>query len=141
MIDIDLIREKREWVKEQIQKLQDEAAVARIDTIAELDTKRRALRGETEMIQGKRNSLNKQVGRLRGNKQLDDATKGNIAVSAAAAIMQGEYDKAITMLEAVTEIPPLDAVSSNAKDEFDNLIAALRELGDKVESGYQELHR
>jgi seryl-tRNA synthetase len=138
MIDIDLIREKREWVKEQIQKLQDEAAVARIDTIAELDTKRRALRGETEMMQGKRNSLNKQVGRLRGNKQLDDATKGTIAVSAAAAIMQGEYDKAITMLEAVTEIPPLDAVSSNAKDEFDNLIAALRELGDKVEAGFTQ---
>jgi seryl-tRNA synthetase len=138
MIDIDLIREKREWVKEQMQKLQDEAAVARIDTIAELDTKRRALRGETEMIQGKRNSLNKQVGRLRGNKQLDDATKGTIAVSAAAAIMQGECDKAITMLEAVTEIPPLDVVSSNAKDEFDNLIAALRELGDKVEAGFTQ---
>src|SRR5258708_15705736 len=37
MIDINVIREKPEWVKEQIRKLQDESAVARIDTIVALD--------------------------------------------------------------------------------------------------------
>jgi seryl-tRNA synthetase len=139
MIDIDLIREKPEWVKAQMQKLQDEAALARIDTIAELDARRRALRGETEMKQGKRNSLNKQMGRLRGNKQLDNATKGTIAVSAAAAIMHEEYDKAIAIMEAQTQIDPIETVSENAQTEFDNLIAALRELGDRVEKGFNEV--
>ena len=139
MIDIDLIREKPEWVKAQMQKLQDEAAVARIDTIVELDARRRALRGETEMKQGKRNSLNKQVGRLRGNKQLDNATKGTLAVSAAAAIMQEEYDKAITILEGQTKVDAIDGVSENAQTEFDSLIAALRELGDRVEAGFTEV--
>lgn len=48
MIDIALIREKPEWVKEQIAKLNDKAALQRIDTIVELDKQRRALLTEAE---------------------------------------------------------------------------------------------
>ncbi len=68
MLDINLIREKPEWVKEQIAKLNDPTAVARIDTILELDKQRRALLTESEQIQAARNKLNKGIGRLRGDK-------------------------------------------------------------------------
>ena len=57
MLAIEVIREKPEWVKEQIQKLQDEAAIPRVDKIVDLDIKRRELRTEIETIQGKRNKL------------------------------------------------------------------------------------
>ena len=48
MIEITLIREKPDWVKTQIAKLQDEPAVARIDKIVELDARRRSLLVEKE---------------------------------------------------------------------------------------------
>ena len=67
MIDITIIRDKPEWVKEQILKLQDEPAAARIDTIIDLDKRRRALLTETETIQAERNKLNKAMGRFRGS--------------------------------------------------------------------------
>lgn len=141
MIDIDLIREKPEWVKEQMQKLQDDNALARIDTIAELDAKRRVLRGETEMTQGKRNSLNKQMGRLRGNKNLDNAQKAAIAVAAASAITAKQFDTAIELMQGNNDAPPLDTVSDKAKTEFDSLIDALRDLGNKVEAGFSEVKK
>jgi len=68
MIDIALIREKPDWVKEQIAKLNDEAARNRIDAILTLDQERRTLITEAERIQATRNKLNKSMGMLRSNK-------------------------------------------------------------------------
>ena len=52
MIDITLIREKPEWVKEQIAKLNDPGALARVDAIVALDRKRRELLTESEADSG-----------------------------------------------------------------------------------------
>lgn len=139
MLAIELIREKPEWVKEQIQKLGDESAIERIDKIVALDIKRREQRTETETTQGKRNSLNKLNGRLRGNKNLNDGQKATIAISAATAIKEGDYDKAISILEAQGEIAELDDASKGAKTEFDSLIAGLRELGSRVDKGFEAI--
>lgn len=139
MLDIEVIRQKPEWVKEQIKKLHDENALPRIDVILELDEKRRKQRGETENIQGKRNALNKNMGRLRGNKNLDEATKAATAVAAAKAINEGNFDDAIAIMEGNTEVAALDSVSEKAKDEFDQLITALRELGNRVDDSFNEI--
>ena len=139
MIDIDLIRQKPDWVKEQMKNLQDENAPGRIDTIAELDAKRREMRGEIEMMQGKRNALNKQMGRLRGNKKMHDAQKAAVAVATTAAIEAKEFDNAIELMEGKADAPALDMVSEKAKDEFDGLITALRELGNRVDAGFNEV--
>lgn len=139
MLAIELIREKPEWVKEQIQKLQDESALARIDTIVELDIKRRELRTEFETIQGKRNKLNKLNGTLRGNKNLTMGQKATVAISAAAAIKQSDYDKAITILEEQGEVAELEDASKGAKTEFDALISGLRELGGRMDEGFNQI--
>lgn len=139
MLAIELIREKPDWVKEQLKKLNDTEAIARIDEIVSLDTQRRAQRTEIEAIQGQRNTLNKNMGRLRGNKKLDEAAKASLAVSAAAAIKEGELDKAATIMAGDADVPALDSVSAGAKDEFDTLIAALRELGDRVNQGFEQI--
>ena len=65
MHDIALIREKPDWVKQQLRHLNDEAAIARIDAILALDKQRRALLTEVEAIKANRNKLNKQMGRFR----------------------------------------------------------------------------
>lgn len=139
MLAIEVIREKPAWVKEQIKKLADESALARVDKIVELDIKRRELRTEIETVQGKRNNLNKLNGRLRGNKNLNDGQKATVAVSAAAAIKQGAYDKAITILEAQGEVAELEDASQGAKTEFDTLISALRDLGSRMDEGFHQI--
>lgn len=129
MIDMALIREKPEWVKEQINKLNDEAALARIDAILQLDEKRRQLLVEGETIQAQRNKLNKSMGFLRGNKKLDETAKKIRALYAARAIRNGEYDQAEAILNGGA------AVDGEIRDDaFDVLADALRSIGERVEA-------
>jgi seryl-tRNA synthetase len=139
MIDIDVIRAKPDWVREQLHNLNDEAAAERISKILELDEQRRTKLIEVETMQSQRNTLNKQMGRLRGNKKLDEPTKASLAMATAAAIKQGELDKAAIIMQGDADVDALDASSPGAKEEFDALIAAMREIGDRVEAGFNEV--
>ena len=94
MLDIALIRQKPDWVKEQISKLNDEAARARIDTIVELDAQRRETRTRIETAQAARNKLNRALGKLRGNKAMSNEEKAARAQAAGAAIGVTDYDRA-----------------------------------------------
>lgn len=130
MLDIALIREKPDWVKEQIRKLNDPGALERIDAILRLDQERRALLTEGEAIQAGRNRLNKSVGRLRGDKKLDDATRTARAHHAAAAIEAGDYEHAEALMQGQVGAPPAPDVQQ--ADAFERLSAALRSIGDRV---------
>ncbi len=59
MIDINLIREKPEWVKAQIARLNDSAP---IDEILAADARRREIIGEVEELRRQRNESSKQIG-------------------------------------------------------------------------------
>jgi seryl-tRNA synthetase len=135
MIDIEQIREKPDWVKEQIKKLHDDPALARVDAVVNLDAKRRSLRTEIEAIQGKRNALNKSMGKLRGNKQLDEAQKAGLALAAAKAIESNNLDQAIAYMEGQATAE----ANAGGKADFDTLNAALGALGDKVEQGFNQI--
>ena len=63
MIDLKLIREKPEMVREAIASLQLNAP---IDDILSLDGQRRALLREVEQLKARRNTVSKEIGRLRG---------------------------------------------------------------------------
>lgn len=64
MLDINVIRQNPEWVKEQIAKLNDSAP---IDEILALDTRRREILQEVEELRRQRNESSKQIGRLMGS--------------------------------------------------------------------------
>jgi seryl-tRNA synthetase len=132
MLDINLIREKPEWVKQQIKKLNDPAALARIDTILELDTQRRTLLTEGESLQAVRNKLNKNVGRIRGDKKLDDGLRVGVARHIAKAVLAGDYEEAIRVAEGVGSINmPAGNIDVNAA--MDEMMSALKGLGERVE--------
>ncbi len=134
MIDIALIRDNPEWVKQQLAKLNDPAALERVDTIVTLDQRRRALLGQAESVQSARNKLNKAVGMLRGNKQLDDAQKGRLAAAAAQAIAAGDYERAAAALSGLPgEAPEADA------DALNKLMASLGSIGASVEHLNEEI--
>lgn len=136
MLDIALIREKSDWVKEQIRKLNDETALGRIDEILAMDEKRRAIRTEIEALQGHRNRLNKNLGKLRGNKKIDESARVAIAVAATAAVERAAYDDAIRIMEGLSEVAP---VSVDADAAFDHLNAALKVMGDGIDAGFNEV--
>jgi len=63
MLDISLIRERPEWVKEQIKKLNDTAP---IDEIIEADARRRQIIQEEEALRQQRNFASKEIGQQIG---------------------------------------------------------------------------
>ena len=131
MIDIALIREKPEWVKAQIAKLQDEPAIARIDAIVTLDQKRRALLTESETLQSWRNKLNAAMGRFRGDKNTSATTKAQAAQAAAAAISAKDFACALELLSS----PPTVEKSDTELDlALAQLSDALRSMGENIEA-------
>ncbi len=130
MLDINIIREQPDFVKDGLRKLGAEDVIPRVDAILALDQKRRAMLTESETIQASRNKLNKGVGRLRGDKTLDESGKIACAVAATHALKAGDYDHAIAILDGSADVPATDAADFNTA--FDALMDTLRGLGDKV---------
>ncbi len=129
MLDMALIREKPEWIKEQITKLNDTEAVARIDQIVDLDKQRRELLLKAETLQAHRNKLNKNVGRLRGDKKLDIAVQIARAYHAAQAIQGEAYDRADALMTGQEDAPTVpDSLDFEAT--MNELTGALRGMGD-----------
>ena len=105
MLDIALIRSKPDWVKEQIAKLNDEGALARIDTILQLDTSRREARTQTETAQAGRSRLNRAMGTLRGNKVMTELEKLERAAMGASAIaLLDDIDSAIEWMDGTAPL-------------------------------------
>ncbi len=134
MLDIALIREKPDWVKEQIGKLYDEAALARIDKILALDAGRREIRTKTETAQAARNSLNRAMGKLRGNKAMDDGEKAARAHAAASALQRQDFDIASALMDGSATITRDDSLQPCSA--FDDLIGALKQIGSKIDEGF-----
>ena len=138
MLDITLIREKPEWVKDQIRKLNDPTALERIDRIVALDQKRRELVTEGENIQAARNRLNKNIGRLRGDKKMDEVTRAALAAEATDAIKAGDYDRAAAVMEGSANVNQM-LHRDQIDQAMDGLMDALRGIGERVESSNAEL--
>ena len=134
MLDIALIRRKPNWVKEEIAKLNDDGAVARIDKIVRLDKERREARTRIETAQAARNKLNRAMGKLRGNRAMADAEKGARARAASAAIGAADYGRASGILDGSAAVTLVAAI--DLKSAFDELIGELRLMGDEISAGF-----
>lgn len=111
MIDINLIREKPEWVKEQIAKLGDDKAP--IDGILAADARRREIILEVEELRRLRNESSKQIGAWMGTlKKLEADIKRATASDQPAGELQ-------------TQLNSLQWNADEAKEET-------RLLGDKI---------
>jgi seryl-tRNA synthetase len=90
MLDIKLIRENPELVRENIKKKYQDAKLPLVDKALELDSAKRAAIKEADELRANRNSLSKQVGVLMGQAKNDpsklaEAEKLKEQVSAQAA--------------------------------------------------------
>ena len=73
MIDIKLIRENPELVKENIKKKFQDSKLTLVDEVIDLDKKNRSSITEVESLRAKRTDLSKQIGVLMGQGKKDEA--------------------------------------------------------------------
>ena len=91
MIDIKLIRENKELVKENIKKKFQEQKLPLVDEIYDLDIEYRKTKTEADNARSKINTLSKEIGNFMRNKDIEGANKLKEEVS--------EYKNKIPMLE------------------------------------------
>ena len=95
MIDIKLLRENPELVKENIKKkFQDEKLVL-VDEVLELDEKLRSFKTEGDNLRSERNKTSKEIGALMGQGKKDEAEEAKAQVK--------EINDKLTDIEAKTE--------------------------------------
>ena len=91
MIDIKLIRENKELVKENIKKKFQDQKLPLVDEIYDLDIEYRKTKTEADNARSKINTLSKEIGNFMRNKDIEGANKLKEEVS--------EYKNKIPMLE------------------------------------------
>ncbi len=115
MIDINLIREKPEWVKAQIARLNDSAP---IDDILAADGRRREIIAEVEELRRQRNDSSKQIGLWMGSLKKLEADRARAEGAAAEGL--------------TTQLNSLQFNVDTAKDET-------RQLGERITALEEEL--
>jgi seryl-tRNA synthetase len=93
MLDLTLIREQPDFVKAEITKLNGEAPIDRIVT---LDAQRRTLLTEVEALRQKRNTVSKEIGRMKDA----DARQSRIQEMRQVSDRISELDEALRTVES-----------------------------------------
>lgn len=75
MIDIRLIREDRELVKENIRKKFQEEKLVLVDEVHDMDIQLREAKGQADDLRARRNTLSREIGQLMGQGKKDEAEK------------------------------------------------------------------
>ncbi len=66
MIDLKLIREKKDWVEQELRRREPDIS---LDLIVEIDENRRSLQAETDQMKAHQNKVSKEIGTRRKNKE------------------------------------------------------------------------
>ena len=94
MLDIRLVRENPELVKENIKKKFQEEKLHLVDEVLELDEKGRAVKTEGDNLRAERNKVSKEIGALMGQGKKDEAETAKAHV--------GEINDRLTHIEEET---------------------------------------
>ena len=143
MIDIKLIRENADVVKENIRKkFQDEKLVI-VDQIKELDIKAREAQTEGDNLKALKNKLSKDIGLLMRDKKIDEANKikeevANISdrialIDKELPIMQEEIRNKMMIIPNI-----IDSSVPIGKDDSENV--EVERFGEPVVPSYEIPH-
>lgn len=122
MLDINLIREHPEQVRDALQKRQMETTI--VDEILAVDVERRNLIGQVESLKAQRNAVSKEIGRMKNPEE----RQAKIDAMRQVGDQIAEMDEKVRQVEArqqqlVAVIPniPQDDVPLG-RDEHDNVV-------------------
>ena len=126
MIDIKLIREKEEVVKENIRKKFQEEKLPLVDEVKQLDERGRKLKQEKDALRAKRNQFSDEIGILFKEKKIEEAESKKKYVSEIneklVEIEKEESEIAEQIQKRMLVIPNLiDASVPIGKDDTENV--------------------
>ncbi|MEW6235413.1 MAG: serine--tRNA ligase [Candidatus Omnitrophota bacterium] len=135
MLDIKLIREKKEWVEEQLRRR--DAGIS-LDEIVEMDARRRALQAETDEKRSRQNIVSKEIPQRKKEKQnVDDLMLEMKSLSDEIKQKSAQLRELEDALYAkVSELPniPHESVPTNPDKKFN---VEVRSFGKKKELGFK----
>ena len=103
MIDIKLIRENPELVKENIRKKFQENKLGIVDEVKQLDEDYRALRVQADELRARRNAISKEIGQLMKQGLKEKAEEVKAEVAKIAKQIEEDEAREITLEEHIKE--------------------------------------
>ena len=140
MIDIKLIRENPELVKENIKKKFQDDKLVLVDEVKKLDEEYRALRTSADELRSKRNSISKQIGALMSQGKKEEAEQVKAEVKLIGEQIEECEQKEPVLEEEIKKrmlvIPNIiDASVPIGKDDSENV--EIEQFGTKREFDYE----
>jgi seryl-tRNA synthetase len=128
MLDMSLIREKPDVVRKALEVRQMDPAP--VESILELDARRRSLLGEVERLKAERNSVSREIGKMKEAAERQVRIDSMKAVGDKIAALDQEIGQVETALEELTSnLPNIpDARTPYGRDESENIV--LRTTGE-----------
>ena len=140
MIDIKLIRENSELVKENIRKKFQDHKLELVDKVLELDKKNREIKLKGDELRASRNSLSSQIGNLMRNGNREEAEKIKAQVGQINLELVDneklENELAIEIKDIMMKIPNIiDSTVPIGKDDSENV--EVQKYGEPVVPDYE----
>lgn len=104
MIDIKLIRENKDLVKENIKKKFQDEKLPLVDEVYNLDTEYREARVKADTLRGNKNKMSSKIGELMRDKNIDEANKIKSEVSSMQSEIESLEEKEVELEEKINKI-------------------------------------
>ena len=126
MLDIRLIRENPELVRDNIRKKFEDKKLPLVDEVIELDAKKREINTRANELRANRNKVSKEIGMLMGQGKRDEAEAKKALVSRQAEELKALEEQETELEQALTQrmmkIPNIVAPSVPVgKDDSENV--------------------
>ncbi len=135
MIDIKLIRENKDLVKENIKKKFQDEKLPLVDEVYNLDTEYREARVKADTLRGNKNKMSSKIGELMRDKKIDEANKLKNEVSSMQSEIENLEAKEVELEEKINKIMMvipniIDKSVPIGKDDNENV--EIEKFGDPV---------
>ena len=135
MIDIKLIRENKDLVKENIKKKFQDEKLPLVDEVYNLDTEYREARVKADTLRGNKNKMSSKIGELMRDKKIDEANKLKNEVSSMQSEIENLESKEVELEEKINKIMMvipniIDKSVPIGKDDNENV--EIEKFGDPV---------
>ena len=140
MIDIKLIRENRDLVKENIKKKFQDEKLPLVDEVYELDIKTRDIQTKCDNLKAEKNKLSKEIGALMASGKKDEAEEIKKKIAEEANEVTSLEEEKVKLDERIKEIMMvipniIDASVPVGKDDSENV--EVQKFGEPVVPDYE----
>ncbi|HHW89780.1 MAG TPA: serine--tRNA ligase [Clostridiales bacterium] len=140
MIDIKLLRNSPEFVKENIKKKFQDEKLPLVDEVVKLDEEYRTVKTRADTLRSRRNSISKEIGAFLAKGQKEQAIEAKKQVEAIAQELEALKEQENSLFARINEIMLIipniiDESVPIGKDETENV--EIERIGEPVEPDFE----